>query len=187
MLKALRLYHDDVVFTKDHDILKNAAALVLPGDGAFMSAMKHLQEEGLDIIIKDHVSAGKPLLGVCIGFQVLFKDSDESNDGSLISGLGLFSGHIRKFNFSNHDIRIPHMGWNKLISNDDIYNHYMYFIHSYRAVDVPEQDILAACEYGGEKFCAAVKHDSIVATQFHPEKSDHDGLALIENWVKSIK
>jgi glutamine amidotransferase len=187
MLKALRLYHDDVVFTNDHSILKDAAAFVLPGDGAFSAAMDHLKENGLDTVIRNHVSLQKPLLGVCIGFQVLFQDSDESHDGRLIQGLNLIPGHVRKFHFSDRDVRVPHMGWNKLISKDPAYSDYMYFIHSYRAVDVPEHNVIAECEYGNQRFCAAVKSGSILAAQFHPEKSDHDGLALIESWVKSIK
>ncbi|MDH5656357.1 MAG: imidazole glycerol phosphate synthase subunit HisH [Spirochaetia bacterium] len=186
MLKALRLYHDDVVFTKDHDVLKNASAFVLPGDGAFTAAMEHLEKDGLDSIITDHVKAGKPLLGVCIGFQVLFENSDESPEGKSIPGLGLIPGHVRKFQFQNHDTRIPHMGWNRLISKEPDFSHYMYFIHSYRAVDVHKESIIAECQYGDEKFCAAVKNNGILAMQFHPEKSDHEGLKLIENWVKSI-
>ena len=192
MIKALELYHNDVIFTADPDELRKADALVLPGDGAFAAAMDHLAGEKGEIL-KEHVNAGRPLLGVCIGFQALFEDSDEvprDSSEKTIKGLGLIPGKVRRFRFEDPDLRVPHMGWNRLVDCKgaalDFRNEYMYFIHSYRAEATPEEYVLANAEYGGEHFPAFVQKDNILAAQFHPEKSHTRGLALIENWIKTI-
>lgn len=192
MVKALRLYHDDVRFTGDIAEIRKASALVLPGDGAFAAAMENLNSGPLEAIL-EHIAQEKPLLGVCIGFQVLFENSDEVERGSadrLISGLGLVPGNIRRFR-SEGGLRIPHMGWNVLIPGsdditEDFYRSYMYFIHSYRAENVPEEYVLAYCEYGSDRFPSVIKKGNILATQFHPEKSDVDGLRFIESWVRNL-
>jgi len=186
IIKAIRLYTDHVCFTSDVKQLSAAESIVLPGDGAFGAAMKNLQGE-LKEVICSHVAAGKPLLGVCIGFQILFKDSDEIFEAETnLPGFGFIPGSIRRFPFEN-ETRIPHMGWNKLIPSNRYSHSYlhqsMYFIHSYRAVQVPEEYIVASCEYSGDIFPAAVKKENIFAVQFHPEKSDHNGLMLIKDWV----
>lgn len=194
MLKALRLYHEDVVFTADPDRLRQADAIVLPGDGAFAAAMHNLTFSGQDEVIRNHIADGRPLLGVCIGFQVLFENSDErdsvtATSGELIRGLNLIPGEVRRFDLERK-FSIPHMGWNRLENktnrSDEYLSEYMYFIHSYRAQNVPEQYVVATCEYGGDHFPAMVQKENIVATQFHPEKSDRWGLQLIEDWVGSI-
>lgn len=182
ILKALRLYHDNVVFTADPDVLTRADALVLPGDGAFAAAMKGLSG-GLGAIVKDHAASGRPLLGICIGFQVLFQDSTESESGELVQGLGLLPGQIRRFRFSDEEIRIPHMGWNTLVSHNDLKDRYMYFIHSYRAEKTPADLVTAYCDYAGDLFPAVVHQKNILATQFHPEKSSDAGLDLLRRWV----
>jgi len=186
MIKALRLYHPDVIFTADHAALSRAKALVLPGDGAFGAAMTHLKESGLDDVIGEHVEKERPLLGVCIGFQVLFTDSSETHgDEGVIAGLGLVDGVVRRFSFSDPAVRVPHMGWNEIEPTAGE-SHYMYFIHSYRAEGVPAEVIDSTCDYAGERFVASVRKGSVYATQFHPEKSDKNGLALLEAWVGSL-
>ncbi len=193
IVKALKLYHTNTVFTSDHGRLRDAKALVLPGDGAFSAAMSHMNN-GLGDILRSHAAHGRPLFGVCIGFQILFQDSDESASGQsekkIEPGLGLLPGSIRRFQFADKNLRIPHMGWNTLKNTNGriagCENEYMYFIHSYRPVSVPAENVRAYCDYGGDVFPAAVEKEGTFAVQFHPEKSDRAGLKLIEDWVKSL-
>jgi glutamine amidotransferase len=190
ILKALRLFHPNVVYTKDPGELSRAQALVLPGDGAFAAAMQGL-EGPLEKSLRDHIALKKPLFGICIGFQVLFDSSDETHSSeTIVQGLGLVPGQIRRFQFQDKSIRIPHMGWNKLIASDAsspaYLSSYMYFIHSYRAEGVDPACVRAWCDYEGNRFPAIVEKDSIFACQFHPEKSGEQGLHLIEDWVKKF-
>lgn len=134
------------------------------------------------------------MLGICIGYQVLFEDSDEtSKKGQLIGGLGFIRGKIRKFEGKPSLTKVPHMGWNKLfeikakstkllkgIQNES----FMYFIHSYRPVGVDRTDATANCRYYGESFPAVVEKGSVFGTQFHPEKSDKLGLQIIKNFIE---
>ncbi|MCB1326228.1 MAG: imidazole glycerol phosphate synthase subunit HisH [Spirochaetales bacterium] len=190
MLKALRLFapKDSVVYSADLERIRSARALVLPGDGAFAAAMEGLAP--LRGEIERFVSRGGPLLGVCIGFQILFQDSDEgpgTRANDLVPGLALVPGRIRRFRFEDRSIRVPHMGWNRLLSSDGFEpGDFMYFIHSYRAVEVPREFVLAYAEYGGEHFPSVVQAGPILATQFHPEKSDQAGLELLKQWIESL-
>ena len=196
IIKALKLYADDVVFTSDPEELRSAKALVLPGDGAFGAAMSNLSGS-LGDCLHAHVQAGKPLLGVCIGFQVLFNNSSEvvaDVEGDLTEGLDLVEGRVRRFDFEDKSLSIPHMGWNQLKSGNsgnwlrenNLEDEYMYFVHSYHAEQVPAGNVLAYCDYGGTLFPAVVQKDNIFATQFHPEKSYKAGLKLIENWTAGL-
>lgn len=190
ILKALRLFHPNVVYTKDPAELARASALVLPGDGAFAAAMQGLAGP-LEKSLRDHVAQKKPLFGICIGFQVLFENSSETHsDAALSAGLSMLPGQIRRFAFQDKRIRVPHMGWNKLIAADpaapEYLSSYMYFIHSYRAENVDPLCVRAWCDYEGDRFPAVAQKDSIFACQFHPEKSGERGLALIEDWVKKF-
>ncbi|GBF42599.1 imidazole glycerol phosphate synthase subunit hisH [Leptospira ellinghausenii] len=193
LLKAVSLHTDDFIFTSDPNKVKSADKIILPGDGHFDKAMENLNELGFVSIIKEHVAAKKYLFGICIGYQVLFEDSDETNKiGSTISGLGLIRGKIRKFE-GKPNLKVPHMGWNKLfdikpkntkllkgIPNES----FMYFIHSYRPVGVDRLDITANCHYYGESFPAVVEKETIFGTQFHPEKSDKIGLGILKNFIE---
>lgn len=189
ILKALRLYAGDVMYTNDVSAIRNARALVLPGDGAFAAAMQGLAGP-LEDAIRDFVEHGRPLLGVCIGFQVLFEDSDETHDdsGDLVRGLGLIRGNIRRFHFKDEHVRVPHMGWNRLLPSESrsTDGDYVYFIHSYRAENVPARNVVANCNYAGDVFPAIVRNDAgnVIAAQFHPEKSDTTGLAMLQAWVQ---
>ena len=208
ILKALRLYLSDVRYSKDISEIREAAALVLPGDGAFAAAMQGLQGE-IGAALRERVQAGVPLLGICIGFQVLFQDSDEvfhTGGASLRAtrtaieqkenGLAFLKGNIRRFHFEN-GTRIPHMGWNQLIppapanklrfkNLPPITRQYMYFIHSYRAEQVMPDCIAAYCDYAGDIFPAIVQHKNITAFQFHPEKSGVAGLEFIKSWATQL-
>ncbi|MBE7438307.1 MAG: imidazole glycerol phosphate synthase subunit HisH [Spirochaetales bacterium] len=184
ILKALRRFDPDVVFSRDADLLARSRALVLPGDGAFCAAMENLTASGLDVFLRDWAGKDLPLLGICIGFQVLFEDSTEDAPQGM-PGLAILPGKIRRFAFSN-STRVPHMGWNRLIDADGSIKDYMYFVHSYHAKDVPREIIEYCCRYDSCLFPAAVRRGRLMAYQFHPEKSGKRGLQLLENWVKSI-
>jgi glutamine amidotransferase len=167
--------------TGDPDRVVAAGAAILPGDGAFGATMDALRERGLDRAVHAVVDAGKPFLGICVGMQVLFRSSDEFGGAE---GLGIFPGDVRRF---VHAPRVPHMGWNDLIVEG---THpfvagvrtgmYAYFLHSYR---VSESDAtVASADYGG-RFAAIVARDNVMATQFHPEKSQHTGGVLLDNFL----
>ncbi len=194
ILKALQLFTDKVEFTNEKNKIKNCQALVLPGDGHFFSAMKNLQNE-LEELIHEHIQKGKPLLGICIGFQILFEDSDEvikESEVKTVKGLGLLKGKIRKFPNSKH-YKIPHMGWNRIIPDKKLkqyppyFNDYMYFVHSYRAIDVDDQVVLTWTEYAGEVFPSTIQKDNLIATQYHPEKSDRAGIEFLKDWINKVK
>ncbi len=199
ILKALRLYLPDVRYSNKKEDIQNAHGLVLPGDGAFPAAMANIEksENQLKQSILSYVASKRPLLGICIGFQILFSDSEEgalhntTNSSKRRKGLDLIPGHIQKFSFSDQT-RIPHMGWNIVIpqtkekSDKQEEREYMYFIHSYRATSVPKEFILGECNYGKDCFPAIVQKENILATQFHPEKSGEAGLSFLKRWADSL-
>jgi glutamine amidotransferase len=162
--------------------LADAAAAILPGDGAFGATMQALIGRGLDGAIRRHVQAGKTFLGICVGMQALFDSSDEYGGHA---GLGLLPGTVRRFISSP---RVPHMGWNDLtIEGAHPFiagltgGEYAYFLHSFRVVD--SSDVVASARYG-ERFAAIVARDNIMATQFHPEKSAGTGGMLLDNFLR---
>ena len=167
--------------TADPNRVASADAAILPGDGAFGATMDALCSRGLDGAVRAVVAARKPFLGICVGMQVLFESSDEFGGDA---GLAIFAGHVRRFTGAP---RVPHMGWNDLIVEG---SHpfvagirtgmYAYFLHSYR---VTESDVtVASADYGG-RFAAIVARDNVMATQFHPEKSQHTGAILLDNFL----
>ena len=176
--------NEETVISQDIREMEKADALILPGVGAFGTAMEHL--ESYKDIIREHINNGKPFLGVCLGLQVLFTKSQE-NKG--VKGLDIFKGEVVKI--PEEGLKIPHMGWNNLkIANkcsilDGIENDYMYFVHSYYAKP-DDEDIIAATTNYGIDLTAAVCRDNVFATQFHPEKSGEVGLNILKNFVKSI-
>ncbi len=167
--------------TSDPERVVVADAAILPGDGAFGATMDALRERGLDRAVREVVDAGKPFLGICVGMQVLFRHSDEFGGAE---GLGIFPGVVRRFERAP---RVPHMGWNDLILEGAHpfvagirTGMYAYFLHSYR---VTESDVtVASADYGG-RFAAIVARDNVMATQFHPEKSQHTGGLLLDNFL----
>jgi len=191
ILKAISLFTSDYKLLSKPEELKDVSGIVLPGDGAFQRAMQNLNSIGMTDMIKKKVEEGVPLFGICIGFQLLFLNSDEVTEkGNYVEGFGFLPGEIRRFRGKN--FKIPHMGWNKLIlekkKNNILENintgTYMYFIHSYRPINVDNKYVVANCSYYGEKFPVVVESNNIFGTQFHPEKSDRDGLKILENFIK---
>ena len=167
--------------TDDGDVIANSDYLVLPGVGAFGTAMDNLKP--FEDIIREHVNDDKPFLGICLGQQVLMGESEESPN---IKGLNLFDGKVKKLPAG---VKIPHMGWNKLkiVKNSPILegvdNNYFYFVHSYH-VNVDDEDIIAGvCDYGGE-VVASLSQNNLFSTQFHPEKSGIHGLKILKNFTK---
>ena len=171
---------DDFQITDDVEVISNAKHLVLPGVGAFGSAMENL--EVFRDVIKEHVNDDKPFLGVCLGQQVLMSESEESPD---VKGLDLFKGH---FEFLTEGVKIPHMGWNKLDVVKDcpilegIDGEYFYFVHSYHVIPDDADIIAGTCDYG-INVAAALSQNNLFSTQFHPEKSGKAGLKILKNFV----
>lgn len=171
----------DANITKDPYEMEKADTLILPGVGAFGRAMEHLKE--YEDIIHDHINAGKPFLGVCLGLQLLFTESQESKG---VKGLDVFKGEVVRL---PEGLKIPHMGWNdlKIVNEcslfDGVGNDYMYFVHSYY-VKPEDDEIIAATTTYGIDVTAAVCKDNVFATQFHPEKSGEMGLKILKNFVK---
>ncbi len=186
--KALIAAGGEVVVTSDAETIKSADKLVLPGVGAFGDCMKNLENTGLTNIIKEEIQNKKPLLGICVGLQLLFEKSEESPG---VKGLGIFKGSVKKIDAKG--AKLPHIGWNSLnitgVKGDiDLFNglkenSYVYFVHSYHA-NTSENIITATTDYG-EKVTAAIAKGNVAATQFHPEKSGDVGLKILENFVNS--
>lgn len=187
--KAFAKFSDDVVLTQSAEIIDKADKVVLPGVGAFGDCMKNFRASGLMDAVMRAVESGKPVMGICVGLQIMFEGSDESPG---VEGLGIFKGRVRKIHAPG--LKIPHMGWNSLSINEkasvkiDLFknirkNPYVYFVHSYYAVPEDKSVITAKTVYG-EEITAAVGKDNVIATQFHPEKSGDIGLAIIKNFVE---
>lgn len=170
------------VVTADPEIVRRADQVVAPGQGAFADCMAGLRG-GLDEALVSHIKAGKPYLGICLGLQILFEESEERGPHA---GLGIFAGNVARF----RDLpgrKIPHMGWNQVAPGpaglDDApvelgQSHY-YFVHSYYVRPEDASLVALTATYGEDTFCAAIRRDNVVATQFHPEKSQQAGLALL--------
>jgi glutamine amidotransferase len=169
-----------VQVTSSAEELRAADRVVLPGVGAARDTMRGLRAGGLDDALRDHVAAGRPYLGICLGLQVLLDEADEGGVGAC---LGVIPGRVERFPDA-YGLPIPHMGWNlvKLERPHPVLaEDYFYFVHGYRATRVPDDACLARTDYG-EKFPSAVGRGACVAVQFHPEKSQRAGLELLERF-----
>jgi glutamine amidotransferase len=181
------LEHVGAVATLTHDRarLRDADGLVLPGVGAFPAGMRNLQELGLVDVLRDFAAAGRPLLGICLGMQLLFDDSEEL---ASTRGLGLIPGCVRTLRADG--LRVPHIGWNDvrfersspLLAGLPAGGCPFYHVHSLAPRPVRDADVLATCEYG-ERFATMAAHGSVTGVQFHPEKSSTHGLRLLANFV----
>ncbi|MBU1871820.1 MAG: imidazole glycerol phosphate synthase subunit HisH [Candidatus Omnitrophica bacterium] len=170
------------VTDKPEDILA-ADKVILPGVGAFSDAMRGLESKGLGQAILESIKKGKFFLGICLGMQLLFRQSEESKDAR---GLGVFSGTVRKFD--KKGLKVPHIGWNQLhfkncrLLEGIEQGSNVYFCHSYYVQPQAEDIIAAKTEYG-ITFASVINKDNIFAVQFHPEKSQKTGLKILENFV----
>ncbi|HOV60640.1 MAG TPA: imidazole glycerol phosphate synthase subunit HisH [Candidatus Hydrogenedentes bacterium] len=187
--KALDRLGYRVEITSDPDVVGRASGLILPGVGAFGDGYRGLVERGLVDVTREAARNGRPFLGVCLGLQLLFEESEESPG---CPGLGILPGRVVRFASKEQTgLKVPHMGWNQIVPVPGRNNPllppdgrpYVYFVHSYYAAPAREEDVLATCEYG-ITFPAMVGRDNIFAVQFHPEKSQADGLAILERFAR---
>lgn len=178
--------------TSSADGILSADGVVLPGVGAFGDCYGNLKRRGLDRVVRRCIEEGKPFLGICLGFQMLFDYSEESGrDGETVEGMGIFRGAVRQFP-SDMGLKVPQIGWNSLEITGDCplfeglpENPYVYFVHSYY-VDAGDRSLVAARSRYGICFDAAVARGKTFAVQFHPEKSGDIGLMIIRNFVKVV-
>ncbi|HEY1548019.1 MAG TPA: imidazole glycerol phosphate synthase subunit HisH [Kofleriaceae bacterium] len=171
--RALQHVGAEVVVTRDPDVVRNADKIVVPGQGAFARFMHGLVERGLEAPLRDAIERGVPYFGICLGLQVLFDHSEEGD----VDGLGVLAGNVVRFRPTDRSIKVPHMGWNRVSDNT-----YYYFVHSYHAVPA-DRSIVTLEATHGIAFCAAVRTRNIFAVQFHPEKSQAAGLALLRDFA----
>lgn len=183
VVNALRRLGVEPTLTDSPELIGKADCVLFPGQGEASYTMKYLREKGLDNVIK---SLKQPVLGICIGMQLMCKHSQEGDTDCL----GIFDVDVKKFVPSHHELKIPHMGWNSLYSlKAPLYdglsdNQYVYFIHSYY---VPQNEFsIACCDYI-HPFCASLNRDNFYATQFHPEKSGVVGERILNNFLSIAK
>jgi glutamine amidotransferase len=190
--KALEFVGAKVVVTHDPDLILNADSVVLPGVGSFKDCMSNLKELNLIDPIRKFIDGGKPFLGICLGLQVLFEESEEYGP---VAGLGILPGRVVKFSSDISEtkngqlIKVPHMGWNNvevkkkdpLFENIDTVAPYFYFVHSYYVVPKDKNMVATVTNYG-VKFVSGVQYENIYAFQFHPEKSQALGLSILERF-----
>jgi len=180
--KAIERLGYEVTISADSEVIMGAAAAILPGVGAFGDAMQHLKETGLGEITKQYAQSGKPLLGICLGMQLLFERSEEYGNHQ---GLGLLPGEVIRF---SGDFKIPHMGWNKLelLQQHALFNNvdggYVYFVHSFHVLPAQREQLMAVTDYYGP-VTAIVANHNVYGMQFHPEKSGVVGMQLLENFL----
>jgi len=187
---ALELLGYEAEITRDEKIISSAEKLILPGVGAFRDGMKSLEKLGLiQILNREVLDKKKPIIGICLGMQLLGKDSEESRG---IKGLGWIDGHVKKLGSKEKSkgIKIPHVGWDNItitrkdkllagVADDSDF----YFVHSYHLAPKDKEVMTSSCEYG-ERFAATIQEGNVYGAQFHPEKSQSLGLKILENFVE---
>ncbi|MTV49027.1 imidazole glycerol phosphate synthase subunit HisH [Heliobacillus mobilis] len=173
--------------TSDPEAVRKAPAVILPGVGAFADAMENLRQTGMVEPIHEIVAAGKPFMGICLGFQLMFEASEE---GGHFEGLSIFPGQVRRL---PPGLKVPHMGWNELtvrrsnpIMEGIETGSEFYFVHSYFVDPGDEELTIATADYGFD-FCAVAGRDNVFGAQFHPEKSSDLGLRILRNFGKQVE
>jgi imidazole glycerol-phosphate synthase subunit HisH len=198
---ACRTVGLEPVSSSDPALLREVDAAILPGVGAFGEAMANLGSLGLVPAIKEFIAAGKPLMGVCLGMQLLF---DASEEFGTHEGLGLIRGRVARFPNRAPDgslVRVPQIAWNMIRQAPGMgaqtwegsplrglaQGAHMYFVHSFYALPENRLDILTVTEYAGMEYCSGIRRGNVFATQFHPEKSAEEGLGIYRNWAEDIQ
>jgi len=181
----------EIVMTADPDVVRRADVIVAPGQGAFGSFATAIAQHGMDEALREAVRAGKPYFGICLGLQVLFETSAESTESA---GLGILAGRVERLDpgsdlATGRPYALPHMGWNRaeptrsgVVTGD----HY-YFAHTFAAVPADERCVLARTTYGATSFVSAIEHENMLGIQFHPEKSQRAGLAILERFFQRAR
>ncbi len=184
--KALQHVRADVRLTADHGAIRAARGVVLPGVGAFGDCMAHLRAGGFVPVVEACVAGGVPLLGICVGLQLLFEESEEMG---RFAGLGFLPGRVRRFRGS---LKVPHIGWNQVHSLRPSpllaglpQDSYAYFVHSYYVDPADESTVVATTDYGGP-YASVVGRGQLYGVQFHPEKSQDVGLAILRNFAAIV-
>ncbi len=184
---AFSVLGEEVIVESDPDKLGQYDKLILPGVGAFGDAMEHLQENGMDEAVKSYAKSGNYMLGICLGMQLLFDSSEEFGSNE---GLGLIKGKVVGFDRSkfSHDLKVPHMGWNRMFTKEHPLfegmdqEHYLYFVHSFHAQCDDERNVIGETEYG-YRFASSVQNENVLGIQPHPEKSHKNGLTILKNFI----
>lgn len=181
------------IITSDPEVIFESDGVILPGVGAFGDAIKNLDELGLSSAVRKTVAEGKPFMGICLGLQLLFSESEEFGNHK---GLGLIPGKVRKFPslLDGRALKVPQIGWNHIQKakpsrflehiND---KEYMYFVHSFYVQPQENSAILTTTNYEGFEYCSSIEKDNIIAFQFHPEKSAEIGIGIYSNWRDHIQ
>ncbi len=189
----------DPLITSDPAALAHADAAILPGVGAFGEAMSHLQRLQLGDAIGRFITSGRPFLGVCLGLQLLFAESEEFGPHP---GLGIVPGRVIRFAGTSPGgdrVRVPQIGWNQIHSPAGrptawqgsplaglAEGEFVYFVHSFFVVPERAEDVLCVSRYGDQEYCAGIRRGNLFAVQFHPEKSAHEGLRIYRQWAEEI-
>lgn len=187
LVSSLHKIGEEAVITSDRSVIENAERIILPGVGAFCDAAEKLRESGLIPVLMNEIKKGKPVMGICLGMQLLFEKSYEYGE---YDGLGLLKGSIRPITDVTKELKIPHMGWNSLIFKNGSHplfkyinnGDYVYFVHSYYASEC-DDSVIAVTDYGAP-LTAAVARKNVMGCQFHPEKSGETGLNILRSFCE---
>lgn len=193
IINAFKHHGMELILSSDKDVILSADAVVLPGVGAFSQGMENLEKKGLVEVLREYASKDRPLLGICLGMQLLFSKSFEFKE---TKGLDIISGTVEVLT-NDENVKLPHISWNEIFIDDitlwentifnDIPNSSdVYFVHSYACIPQDESLILSYTDYCNNKFCSTVKKDNIYGCQFHPEKSASLGLKIIKNFIEMV-
>lgn len=181
---ALKKLQAEAVISADPEALSQCEKIILPGVGAFGDCMANLRQSGLDAFVRECIEQGTPLLGICVGMQMLFEESEEKGRHE---GLGYFKGRIVRF---QTELPVPQIGWNELVLKEHPLKHqltetpYVYYVHSYHAAGYDEEDLAGWSFYGDVRVPGLFVRGHVMAAQFHPEKSAADGLSILEYFLK---
>ena len=185
--KAFAATGHDALVTSDEEELRQASRLVLPGVGAFAACMSALRDHGLVNLVREQVAVGKPLLGVCVGMQMLFEESEEFGTSE---GLGFLEGRVRRFDDTNHVV--PQVGWNQIRQRKAHrlfagieHEAFCYFVHSYYCEPASDDVIVGETDYGVQ-YASVVAKGNVCGVQFHPEKSQAVGLKMLANFASGV-
>lgn len=186
---ALESINEEYLISAYKYDLRKCSGLILPGVGSFKEGMFNLRKDGLYSVVKEVAETGKPLLGICLGMQLLF---EKGYEGEETKGIGLLKGKVIKMD--EEKLRVPNIGWNSLNINkdDDLVKglkeeSHMYYVHSYYADEYNEEDLVASSDYYGLNIPGIVRRDNIIGVQFHPEKSGEEGIKFLKNFCKICK